>query len=406
MADYSIIDYAIPSVNIPTDLADDLVLKFDIPSARGQMLDPSQVYLSTKVRIVHSDGTFVTDDAQVALTSGFGITMISRLDIYNQSQRVASYPNYGSTIYPLRIWLEPKSYINDVESQAGGFCPDGPGVDPSVANEGFITRQALASNSKLVCMYQHLNVPCWNQNEMIPRESSWAVHLFVNNLGYNLQGDKSLRGKYKIRLEAAKLVFTSVVLLTPAYQNLLRSRVLSTRFLDIRTDTFLVLRGAERWRSPTVTIPVRPVSVLLFLVDETGARGAIEQTPFYYENCDISKIDFKMGGTSHLYSDMNFSSDSSSVAAFYSTIRALRRFDGDLVFDYDLWSAISTVFAFNVDKGRVGVDEDEDNSKPSSYSVDITFNTRSDRNMVLYVILNYHNDLNYDMSSGVAHCSF
>ena len=285
----------------------------------------SALYL--QVQILKSDGTKLkkgTDnkDPAVALINLAGNTIFQQTDIYMNKVLITQSTNTT----PYRTYIEHQLCYNQdaKESQltSFGYSKDLAGLFDSTAltgtaaNTGFVYRQNLSKDSKIVELTGIINCDLFNQARYIPGHIPIDIKLTRASDAFCLIADAD---EYMLNIKSAVFIVREIALeenCIRAHQRLLQTHPYKFPIKKVETKSFNVTPDCFEFEINSISSRV-PNFMAVAFVDGNAYSGSMKKNPFNFQHFNINKIEVNLAGNSQPHAPISLDFENKSyIRAF------------------------------------------------------------------------------------------
>lgn len=288
---------------------------FKVQVGDDSYIDPNEVYLYLKARILDGDGNPLTEkdsdgkineSSKVFPVNNFIGSCFRDVEVY-----LNNVPVGGNTgLYPYRSYLTSLlSYSREVKdtvlkcgmySEDTGFmdCTEPESTDKTKSNSGANYRFNQTKYSKSFEAVGRISSELFDQKILLLSKIAMVVKLTRQDQNFVLMS-KVATSKYRIVLDEAKLRVT-VKKIAPHVREAHENRLLTTnaKYPMKRSQLLFFSRagGISDLSEPNVVNGTLPTRMTIGLIETDAFNGHIQKNPFNFQHFDISQFSVRKNG--------------------------------------------------------------------------------------------------------------
>ncbi len=348
-----------------TQLNDNSVVEFQVPSSGMQYLDLGNTKLHMKLQIVKEDGSPLDGEDDVAFIATPVHSMWSQIDISLQQQSVTPAHN----LHAYRAYLDKLLYTCTSsaypQSESELYILDGNdnldepnSLDEAVGaetpkNAGLAKRAKFTSSSRIIDVESSLHCDICQQDRYILNSVDMRVRLYPSQDAFRLMAKAPHKYHVKIIdifLNVCKVTVSAEVLL--AHNEILQTKPALYPFFRTDMKTYTVPKGQYTHIIDEPFRSIIPSKLYVFLVRSDAFNGDLTKNPFNFQHFNIRSIAFYSDGLSvpNQPQKMNFGTRD-FISAYNALLDTAGRSDTNTEFDINTkrYGDGFTVFGFNLE---------------------------------------------------------
>ena len=309
-------------------------------------IDPNEVYLYLKARILDADGNTLTEkDKDGAVKEGSKVYPINNFigscfrDVEVYLNNVAVGGNTG--LYPYRAYLTSLlSYSREVkdtilkcglykEDSGNMECLEPESSDEGKKNDGAKYRFNQTKYSRAFEAVGRISSELFDQKLLLLSKVPMVVKLIRHDPAFVLMSNDAT-AKYRIVLDEARLLVT-LKKIAPHVREAHENRLLTTnaKYPMKRSHLLFFSRagGISDLSEPNVVNGILPTRMTVGLVETEAFNGHIQRNPFNFQHFDASQLSVRKNGQEIPFETLffNFSDEMNkqSVLGYHNLMQSL-----------------------------------------------------------------------------------
>ena len=267
-------------------------IEFHIPGSTEDYIDPNDLYIYLKVKVLKADGSAIDAAADkvglnnLAIASLFqDVSLTVGETQIEGGQQVYPYLGYINTV----MQFHPSAQRTHM--QLLGWYKDEAGKFDSDTNTGFVKRQSWTDKSKVCELYGPLFLDFRRQSRFLISQADMRIRLLPTKPEFALNGFAG--GAFKIQFEAVSL-HVRRMLLNPSVINGHASGMNKHNAIyplnHTKLITFTIPRGQKSHVKDRLFPLQAPKLLIVGMVENAAFNGAYNKNPFHFQHFDLNKI--------------------------------------------------------------------------------------------------------------------
>lgn len=307
-------------------------IEFHIEGTGDEYIDPNDIYLHVRFKVLKSDGTDITASDKVGLNNLAIATLFQDVSLTaGDIQIEGGQQNYAYLAY-ISTMLQFHPSAQRSHMQMLGWYKDEATKFDAETNSGFVKRSALIENSKPVELIGPLFLDLFRQQRYILNNQGMRIKMIPSkpDFALNSYGPK---GSYKIQFEEVSLTVARATM-NPSVINGhtigLRKQNAHYPVVHNRMITFTIPKGQSSFIKDHLFPNQSPRMLFIAMVENDAYNGNIKKNPFHFQHFDLSQIALYHGGRSIPGAPLKVDyANNLYLEAYYDLIRVLKYYNSD-----------------------------------------------------------------------------
>ena len=285
-------------------------LEFHIAPNQDYYTDLSNTELYLKARVLHEDGTVLTDADKVTPVNNFGHSMFKEMSVILNDTLVTK----TTTMYPYKAyfqdtlnngesakesWLQTSLYFPDTQGEAFDQTDN---FDGTPINQGAIQRYKLTSMSKIVDMIFRPCIDLFHQDRPLLPVMDIKIKMTRSPAKFCLMAHDPGTKNYKVQIVQASLIVRQIKLnesIAIAHQTALH-RGITCKYPIPRSECMSFTIGANVLdvNKANIINGILPNTVVIGLVGNDSFHGSYSKSPFNFKPFDMTSLNLIVNGRS------------------------------------------------------------------------------------------------------------
>ena len=282
---------------------------FNLMPNTTMYVDPKNIVVYVKGRIVRSDGTPCEENEEIGLINYPGATIFQRADAYLQQQIISS----SSTTYPYKAMLDGllESDWGDIDGpmREGLFFREKDGNMDSASleeniNAGFQSRYDYTDKSRMFEMQAKLHIDILRQDRLFVNGLQLTIKLTQASEPFRLmrtppsEGGQEVLYRFEIHTCVLKIpmVKPTAAMMYGHEAGLLKSPALYP-YERTEIKTAAIPRGMSQWPLDNLFLTAQPKRLLVTLVSSAAYNGAYDKNPFNFHHYNLNYLCLTIDGS-------------------------------------------------------------------------------------------------------------
>ena len=313
------------------------VIEFNIDGNGSCYIDLHSTKLHVKARILHKDGTPVSENDKVAFANFTLSSLFKQCNVSFQQKLISSclsthYAYHGA----LNTLLNFSEDAKESHLQSQMFYKDTAGfmdsTDPTIGgNAGFNRRWIWTNNGKCVDMEGPIHIPIMQQGRFLLNGVQMNIKLFPSSDSFVLMASED---NYKVDIVDSKLKVCFVKVnddIILSQDVVLKTAPALYPYTSSTIKSYSIPKGTLTWSIDNVFLNDVPDKVYVALTSAEAFSGHIQKNPFNFQHMNVRLIGFDVNGRSQPsvpftphYEDSNY------IEPYLSLYNATGRYQKDI----------------------------------------------------------------------------
>ena len=280
------------------------VIEFNIAGNGSNYIDLRSTKLYVKARILHKDGSPISNEDEVAFVNLTLCSLFRQCNISLQQKLISSclsthYAYHGALNTILYFsedakesQLQSQLYYKDTAGFMNSSNPTAGG------NFGLTQRWTWTKDGKCVDMEGPVHVPIMQQNRLLLNGVQFNMKLYPSSDAFCLMAEED---KYMVDIVDTKLkvcfvkVNDNIIL---SHDEVLRTTPALYPFTSSSIKSYSIPKGTLTWSVDNVFLNDIPDKVIVALTSAEGFSGHLKKNPFNFQHMNVRLIGFDVNGQS------------------------------------------------------------------------------------------------------------
>lgn len=361
-------------------------------SSSEKYIDPSQIFLHLKAKIVKRDGTSIPAGAKVTPINYILNTAFASMQVSLNDRPILNDANYAYKAYLESLlftsrdaresYLTSALFFKDTEKMDD--------YDPSTTeNAGLIKRNALSSESKEMDLIGKLHFDLGQQSKLLINGVNLKIKFERAKDSFCLLADKS---DYKLQILEASLYIRKVQVspsVIVGHAKALEGGNIQMNFRRSEVKSFTIGSGVQSHSISNVFLGEIPSIVVLGLVGNQNFNGHEKKNPFNFVHANLNYICLRKDGITFPTKPYSPIFDKSIYARnYFSLFTDLNKFSNgssNIDITYDSYSKGFTFYCYDLTSDFSGDMTHTSPPENSNLSIEMKFSEALQETMTLIV---------------------
>lgn len=307
-------------------------IELKIEGTGDEYIDPCDIYLYVRFKVLKSDGSNITAADKVGLNNLGIATLFQDVSLtagdiqIEGGQQNYSYLSYMTTLLQFHPAAQ-KSHM-----QMFGWYKDEASKFDDDTNSGFVKRSALIENSKPVELIGPLFLDFFRQERYVINNQDMRIKLTPNKPEFALNA-YGAKPSFKIQFDEVIVTVASATV-NPSVINGhtigLRKQNAHYPVVHSRLITFTIPKGQSSIIKDNLFPDQSPRMLFIAMVENDAYNGNIKKNPFHFQHFDLSQIALYRGGRSIPGAPLKVDyANGLYLEAYYDLMRVLKYYNSD-----------------------------------------------------------------------------
>jgi len=297
-------------------------IEFVINNSSAHFLDISKHRLYLKAKITASDGGNIAAANDVTFENNIFHSLFNSCEIFINGRSITESAGF----YPYQSYIKTLLTKTAAEKESSltseGWYKDNT-PDVPTTNDGYKTRQALSTTSKLVNLSGRLCSNIFEQIRYLPPNIQITLRLRRSTPEFCLHSPET-GAAYKFAITSAKLQILKHVV-HPQLELKLKEKLSNGSpmlYPGWKTEirSYSIPRGNSTFTADAVFQGPLPSYVVVGFVESKALTGDYKKSPYNFQDFKLTSLELDVDGTSALYKNIDFDFAKGDFLEGYDTI--------------------------------------------------------------------------------------
>lgn len=277
------------------------VIEFYIPGSSDKYIDPQNIRLGLKLKLMKSNGTALVADDDVALCNNLLGCLFEAVKLYLNEKMISSATrNYDyRSDFEKKVNYDQSSLKTRLSSE--GWEPDTPGhFGPVATNLGYVARKRWTTLSRVYQIMGRPHLDFCHQEKLLVNGISMRLQFCMNDLSKCIMQPVANTETYKLHIQEAALYVRKATvnpsILADHALTLEKGIPCGYTITKVEVKHFSVAAGTQSQNLEDICGGKVPQSCVFAQVSNRAANGDVNENAYEYKHYDLSSIKTTLNG--------------------------------------------------------------------------------------------------------------
>ena len=268
-------------------------IEFFVPGNAEDYIDLNDIKLYVKLKVTKSDGSAIDQTTDFVGLANLPIsTLFQDVMLMIGETQIEG----GNMDYPLRAYLRTlfqfQPSAQNAQMQTFGWFKDQAGKFDNKTNTGFVKRQNLVGNSKVIEFLGPLYLDFFNQDRLLISQTDIRIKLMPSKPEYALMAF-GVKPNFQINFEEVVLYVE---------RSVLNPSVINGHAMGLKTDNaryffnhtqllnYTIPAGQQSHTKDRLFPDLAPKMIMVAMIENDALNGSYEKNPFRFQHFNLNKL--------------------------------------------------------------------------------------------------------------------